>query len=140
MASRTILTATAWLVIAVGWPATTSNAGPRGRKAASAQGPSADQLRATAKQLVQVVSELRGLAAKRPVNMGVMARDRILVELRERLAKEYTEQEIAAESAVLKRLGLLPADMDYKQAVLQLLTDQVAGFYDPLKRRLNIAA
>lgn len=91
------------------------------------------------RELVPTVETLRGLSAKRAVPMGVMTRPQILSELKKRLAKEYSEEEIEAESLVLKRLGLLPRELDYKQAVLKLLTDQVAGFYDPQRRMLYIA-
>ena len=40
---------------------------------------------------------------------------------------------------MLKRLGLLPADVDYEKLLLDLLMEQVAGFYDPFARQLYIA-
>ena len=70
---------------------------------------------------------------------GVLSRDEIRKKLEERLAKEFPKAEIAAEGMVLKRLGLIPADADYLKLVLDLLTDQVVGFYDPFKRQLYIA-
>ena len=123
-------------------PVSTSiaEAGPKKPTGSGSSHPSAELLRAEAKQLVRVVSRLRGLAVRRSVAMGVMTREMILAELEQRLSEEYTEDEIAAESAVLKRLGLLPRDSDYKRAILELLTDQVAGFYNPSAKRLNIAA
>jgi hypothetical protein len=71
--------------------------------------------------------------------MGVQSREQIVAQVERRVAREYTDQEIRAEEAVLKRLGLLPADLDYKATVLALLQDQVAGYYDPLERRLHLA-
>lgn len=72
--------------------------------------------------------------------MGVLSRDEILRRVEKKLDEEYTPAEIAAESAVLKLLGLLPESLDYRQAVLDLLRDQVAGFYDPNTRQLNLAS
>jgi len=43
------------------------------------------------------------------------------------------------EARVLKRLGLLPADVDYEKLLLDLLMEQVAGFYDPFAGKLYIA-
>jgi len=57
-----------------------------------------------------------------------------------KLGEDYTDQEIAAEADVLKLLGLLPGKLDYKKTVLTLMKEQVAGFYDPKTRRLNLAA
>src|SRR5262249_47718141 len=52
---------------------------------------------------------------------------------------EYTPQEVRAEARVLKRLGLLPESADYEKLILDLLMEQVAGFYDPFAARLYIA-
>jgi hypothetical protein len=70
---------------------------------------------------------------------GVLSREEIRKKLEERLAKEFPKAEIATEGMVLKRLGLIPPEADYLKLVLDLLTDQVVGFYDPFKRQLYIA-
>lgn len=85
------------------------------------------------------VAEMRGLAQKRPIKRGVMQKDDIRKRLIERIDDEYSADEIAAEELALKRLGLLPVDTDYKQLVLDVMTDQIAGFYDPAERQLYIA-
>ncbi len=38
-----------------------------------------------------------------------------------------------------KRLGLLPADTDYEKLMVDLLMEQVAGFYDPSTAKLYMA-
>jgi hypothetical protein len=96
-------------------------------------------LMAAADDLLRQVSALRGLRVKAPVARGVLSRDEIGVKLRARLDEEYTPAEIDAEARVLRRLGLLPAGVDYAKLLLDLLMDQVAGFYDPHARRLYIA-
>lgn len=85
------------------------------------------------------VAKLRGLAQKRPIQRGVMQKDGIRARLVERIGDEYTNDEIAAEALALKRFRMLPETMDYKQVVIELLTDQIAGFYDPIERQLYIA-
>jgi hypothetical protein len=89
--------------------------------------------------LTKVTSELRGLRKRKKIAMGVMTRNQILDRIKRRLAEEYTKEDIRAESEVLKTLGLLPPEMNYEQAVLKLLTSQVAGFYDPRDGQLNLA-
>jgi len=89
--------------------------------------------------LLRQVSALRGLRVKAPVARGVLSRDEIGDKLRGRLDKEYTPAEIDAEARVLRRLGLLPQGVDYAKLIVELLMDQVAGFYDPSVRRLYIA-
>ena len=85
------------------------------------------------------VVKIRGLAQKRPIERGVMQKDQIRKRLLKRIDEEYTPAELAAEELALKRLGLLTPDTDYKKTVIELLTDQIAGFYDPTERRLYIA-
>jgi hypothetical protein len=85
------------------------------------------------------VSGLRGLSLKAPLQRGVLTRAQIGAKLEARIGKEYTPDEVRAESRVLKRLGLLPADTDYEKMLLDLLMEQVAGFYDPFAAKLYIA-
>jgi len=105
--------------------------------AGKAMGPEALVL--AADEITRQVAALRGLEAKRPVERGVLSRDEIGAKLRERIGKEYTPEEIRVEARVLKRLGLLPPEADYEKLLLDLLMEQVAGFYDPFARRLYIA-
>ena len=65
--------------------------------------------------------------------------DAIGVKLREKLDKEYTPGEVDGEARVLRRLGLLPMGVEYGKLLVDLLMEQVAGFYDPASRRLYIA-
>ncbi len=85
------------------------------------------------------VSRLRGLSIDRPIERGVMNKSQIRKRLVARMAEEYTPEELAAEALALERLGLLPVGTDYQKMVLDLLADQIAGFYDPWERRLYIA-
>jgi hypothetical protein len=41
---------------------------------------------------------------------------------------------------MLKKLGLIPAELDYLEFILKLLTEQVGGYYDPDKKTLYIAS
>lgn len=40
---------------------------------------------------------------------------------------------------MLKRMGLLPVDADYEKLLFELLSEQVAGFYDPYRKTLYVA-
>jgi hypothetical protein len=108
--------------------------------AAPAAAPDAEQLNRLADEITAQVARLRGLPLKRPMARGILTREEIRKRLEERLAKEFPKAEIVAEGMVLKRLGLIPPEADYLKLVLDLLTDQVAGFYDPFKRQLFIAS
>src|SRR5215470_20033515 len=90
-----------------------------------------DALIAQTDAIAQTVSSLRGLPVKKRIPRGVMSQDEIQKRLIARLDQDYGPGELAAEEKALKRLKLLPAEMDYKKEILSLLTEQIAGFYDP---------
>lgn len=92
-----------------------------------------------ADEIARQVAALRGLPQKTPFSRGVLTRAEIGLKLRERIAKDYSKDEVQMESAVLKRMGLLPLDADYEKLLFDLLTEQVAGFYDPYAKTLYIA-
>jgi len=98
-----------------------------------------DALLAAADEIARQVAGLRGLNLKAPLQRGVLTRDEIGAKLKDRIGKEYTPDEVRQEARVLKRLGLLPADVDYEKLLLDLLMEQVAGFYDPFAAKLYIA-
>jgi hypothetical protein len=106
---------------------------------APAAAQSAAELVAKADEVTAKVVALRGLKKKREFKRGVMNKEQILARLKQRMAQEYSPAEIAAEELAMKRLGLIPRDARYLEIVLALLTDQIAGFYDPWARELYIA-
>ena len=98
-----------------------------------------EELLAGADAMVAKVSKLRGLRVKRTIKRGVMNDAQLRERLRKRIDEQYSKEELAAESLGMKRFGLLDKDADYLKVVLNLLTSQVAGFYDPFARELYIA-
>jgi hypothetical protein len=98
-----------------------------------------DALLAAADEISRQVSALRGLALLKPLQRGVLSRDEIGAKLRERIAQEFTPEEFHNEARALKRIGLLPPDVDYEKLLIDLLMEQVAGFYDPFASKLYIA-
>lgn len=63
-------------------------------------------------------------------------------EVREFLERSFAEQlpaeQLAGAEATYKRLGMLPDSLDLRQTFLDLLTEQVAGYYDPSTQVLYI--
>lgn len=94
----------------------------------------------TADEMVQAVVKLRGLEPKSPVQKGVKSREEIVQYLKERVRQDYDPGELEAEGRMLKRLGLIPAGLDYPEFILKLLSEQVGGYYDPDKDTLFIAS
>ncbi len=84
------------------------------------------------------VARLRGLALTSPLDKNVSTRAELRAYLTEKLVEEYSEQEVADEGALYTALGLLDAQDDYTQLLLDLHTEQIAGFYDPDRDKLHI--
>ncbi len=98
-----------------------------------------DALLAETDTIAKEVSALRALPVKKPIARGIMSKAEILKRLIQRLDEDYSPAEIAIEERAMKRLGLMPPEMDYRQTMLDVLTEQIAGFYDPQSRQLYIA-
>src|SRR5215471_812038 len=104
--------------------------------------PTQDELRKLIDEtdsIAHTVSEIRGLQAKKRIARGVLSKAAIEKRLVQRLEIDYAPGELQAEAVALKRLGLIPADMDYRQEIIDLLTEQIAGFYDPTAKELYLA-
>jgi hypothetical protein len=124
-----------WFVLAVALAGTASAQQPVPAQPKA----SAADLMSAADEIVRQVGALRGLPEKSKVARGVLTRNGIGERLKARMAKEYTPDEVRAESRVLRRLGLLPPNVDYEKLLLDVLMEQVAGFYDPFSAKLYIA-
>ncbi|MDB4970000.1 MAG: hypothetical protein JWN44_5689 [Myxococcales bacterium] len=136
-----LLTALALAVPAVAKPAAAKPAAKPKKPGTTKSTPKApkEALMAAADEIARQVAALRGLTLKAPLQRGVLSRDEIGVKLKDRIGKEYSADEIRTEARALKRLGLLPPDVDYEKMLLDLLMEQVAGFYDPFAAKLYIA-
>src|SRR5262245_16802136 len=140
MGSKTALVGVLGALVAAG--VMISWAQPAARPQPAPPPPPADaqkDLLAKADAIAVKVSAARGLKVKRKIERGVMGKDQIRTRILARVDQEYSPAELAAEELAMKRMGMLPADADYKKIVIDLLTDQIAGFYDPWERRLYIA-
>ncbi|MEJ2247363.1 MAG: hypothetical protein P8Y80_15000, partial [Acidobacteriota bacterium] len=99
-----------------------------------------DQLEEAADEVIQRVEKLRGLEFTAPVRKGVKTREEISSYLREQIQEEYSREELEREGRLLSKLGLIPSTLDYVEFVLELLAEQVGGFYDQEKKIFYIAS
>ena len=98
------------------------------------------ELLKTADQMIEITARIRGLEPKAPISRGVKSRAEISQYLDEEVQDNYSQNELKEEGKLLRILGLIPASIDYKEFVLKLYTEQIAGFYDPAKKTLFIAS
>lgn len=106
--------------------------------AESPASPSADQLLKEAGSIADRVARIRGLAPLDDIEKGVKTREELRAILVEKLAEEQTDRQMRQEAAVFRKLGLIPEDLDYREVILDVLTEQIAGFYDQKEGKLNI--
>lgn len=90
-------------------------------------------------EILKETSKIRELAVLRPVPSGAQSRVQIEQMLVKKLDEQLSKSESDAAELTLKKFGLAPADFKYRQFIIKLLTEQVAGYYDPRARRFNLA-
>src|SRR6266853_1558421 len=94
---------------------------------------------AATSEVLKETSELRQLAILRPVQSSTQSRLEIEHMLIKNLDEETTPAQMHAAEVTLERLGLAPPDFHYRALMLRVLTEQVAGYYDPKSGEFHLA-
>lgn len=90
-------------------------------------------------EVLKETSELRELPILRPVKSGTQSRADIQRFLIKNMDEDSTPAEMHASEVALKKLGLIPADFQFRPFIIGLLTEQVAGYYDPKQQEFFLA-
>jgi len=98
--------------------------------------PAATPSPAEVDRVLHQLSEVTGLAVKRPVRLETMTRSQWNQWLQQELKRRVKPEEIRTEELVLKKFGLVPRDFDLKKTTVDLLTEQAAAFYDHRKKKM----
>lgn len=91
-------------------------------------------------QLEDDVADIRDLP---PADIGpaeFVTREELERRLAEQFAQDYPPEDVAADNALYQALGLLDASQDIAELQLQLLSEQVLGYYDDVTRSMVIVA
>jgi len=97
-------------------------------------GPYRNEVRRAIPQLEKAT----GLTFTSPPKLEERDRDEVREFLERQFAEQLTPLELAGTEAAYKRLGMIPDTMDLRGFLLDLLTEQVAGYYDPETRVLYV--
>jgi len=89
--------------------------------------------------VLKETSELRQLSILRRVQSSAQSRTEIERMIMKSLDEESTPAQMHAAEATLKKLGLAPRDFQYRALLVRLLTEQVAGYYDPKTGEFHLA-
>ena len=92
-----------------------------------------------ADQIIAEIGKLRGLKPLQPIKSGAKSRQQIEAMVIQNFNEEMTPEEFEADKKMLVAFGLVPKDFQYREFMVKLLTEQIAGFYDPKKKELNLA-
>lgn len=108
-------------------------------KPAATVNPKTAAIREATTEVLRETSDLRQLAILRPVESGAQSRSEIEQMLIRSLDESSTPEELRASQVVLAKLGLVPAGFQLRSFIISLLTEQVAGYYDPKTRHFYLA-
>ncbi|HJX92564.1 MAG TPA: hypothetical protein VJ372_18835, partial [Pyrinomonadaceae bacterium] len=89
--------------------------------------------------VLKETSDLRELSILKDVKSGAQSRSEIERMIIKNLDEESSPAEIHATEVVLKAFGLAPVDFEYRPFLIKLLTEQVAGYYDPKVQQFYLA-
>src|SRR5580704_12773793 len=85
------------------------------------------------------MSKLLGLQQLEPLKKTLRSREEIRAYLIRQMEEDKEPEKRYADERVLEKLGLLPKDFPIDSFLLDLLTEQVAGLYDPKSKEFYIA-
>lgn len=84
-----------------------------------------------ADELLPKVSAATGIAIKHPVTVQVITKKEVQEYMLKLIDIEYPGDEMLRQAQALALFGLLPREFDLRQALVDLMTEQAAAFYDP---------
>jgi hypothetical protein len=82
-------------------------------------------------ELLEATEKYRGLKARRPVPAGTLAEPELRKKMAESLEEDLPLDQLEALETAAKAFGLIPESLDLSRYLPELLTQEVAGFYDP---------
>jgi hypothetical protein len=94
---------------------------------------------AATQDVLKETSDLRQLSIIRSVQSSAQSRAEIERSLIKSLDEDTTPASMHADEVTLKKLGLAPMDFQYRALMLRVLTEQVAGYYDPKTQQFHLA-
>src|SRR5208283_3943269 len=97
----------------------------------------AEELFHSVDEILAFDSKQTGLAIKKQVKRRLTSRDEVESYLTKHMKDEDVKR-LQRSELVLKKFGLLPRDFDLEKLLVSLLREQVAGYYDPRTKTVNL--
>jgi hypothetical protein len=122
-----------------GAPHTSAQVAAPQRPPTAAVNPRSASVAAATAEVLKETGEIRQLEVLRAVKSGAQSRAEIERMLVRNLDRQTTPAELRAGEIALKKLGLVPANFAMRSFLIELLTEQVAGYYDPKTQEFYLA-
>ena len=94
---------------------------------------------AAADEVLQNMSEITGLTLKTPLKKTLRSRDEIRAYVIRQMDEDKNVAQRYADAKSAEAFGLLPKNFDLDSFMVELLTEQIAGLYDPKAHEFYIA-
>lgn len=98
----------------------------------------AQQLFREVDEILKFASKDSSLPIKHEVKRKLTTRDEVVTYLEKNMTEDKDAQRLRRSELVLKKFGLLPQDFDLQDFLVKLLREQVAGYYDPKTKTVNL--
>ncbi len=89
-------------------------------------------------QILQFASKDTDLPIKHRVRPRLTSRDEVVAYLQKSMSEDKDAKRLRRSESVLKKFGLLPQDFDLGKFLVGLLKEQIAGYYDPKTKVVNL--
>lgn len=98
----------------------------------------ADELFRSVDEILKFASQETALPIHKTVKRRLTSRDEVTAYLEKHMEEDEDAKRLKRSEAVLKKFGLLPRDFDLGKFLVALLREQVAGYYDPKTKTVNL--
>jgi hypothetical protein len=89
-------------------------------------------------KILDFVSQDTGLPIDHKVKRKLTKRDEVQSYLEKSMKEDKDAKRLERSSAVLKKFGLIPRNFDLGSFLVAMLREQVAGYYDPKTKTVNL--
>jgi hypothetical protein len=97
-------------------------------------------LQATLDRIAHETAEIRELPPLDHIDDVIVSREELLAEMPQLIAEESDPEELAVQSHSLAALGLIPEGTNLLDLTTRLMSEQAAGFYDPVTDEMLVVA
>ncbi len=88
--------------------------------------------------LAPKVEAATGMKFRRLPAVAIRSRDQLRLFLARKVAEQYPEKQMQALQRTYRAFGIVPDTLDVRRMMVNLLSEQVAGFYDPDSAKLFV--